>query len=194
MSPVNVLTSLDVPAGHAEEREQVTEAVHQRMEQRDGLEDTLGLRAEEEVGVKSAVEHGPPGTRMGPNHPGYLEHVPSQAYSPTDLAEGPSPTLHYQTETSPPRPPAPVPHPHSHPMPRPRLRRKSTVNLTGKVAEAVFFNYGVSVFFGFSEDEERDVMEDCDGAGVWMRGQQMDDWEVEEFHYTVSGSSGSTLW
>jgi uncharacterized Rmd1/YagE family protein len=68
----------------------------------------------------------------------------------------------------------------------PRMRRKSTVNLTGKVAEAVFFNYGVSVFFGFDESEERDIMEDCEGAGVWMRPQQEDDWDIEEFHYVVS--------
>jgi len=29
-------------------------------------------------------------------------------------------------------------------------------------------------------------MEDCERAGTWSRGQDEDDWEQEEFHYTVS--------
>lgn len=57
--------------------------------------------------------------------------------------------------------------------------------MTNQIAEAVFYSYGVSVFFGFQEDEERAVMEDIDAAGGWIRGMQEDDWEVEQFHYAV---------
>lgn len=156
------------------------------------------------------------GTHVDPNHPGHLEHIPALATSPSDLPDGPTPTKHYQrsprtsshemspeserrSETSSegaqsPMLPIDISTPstisstmnHNSIRRMPRMRRKSTVNLTGKVAEAVFFNYGVSVFFGFDESEERDIMEDCEGAGVWMRPQQEDDWDIEEFHYVVS--------
>ncbi|TXT08716.1 hypothetical protein VHUM_02844 [Vanrija humicola] len=63
----------------------------------------------------------------------------------------------------------------------PRRRRKSYSSQN--VAEAVFFSYGVSVFFGFTAGEERTIMSDCEAAGAWQHGQAEDDWEVEEFHY-----------
>lgn len=62
-----------------------------------------------------------------------------------------------------------------------RKRRKSST--AAKVAEVVFFDYGVTVFFGLTEREERDILEDCDSAGVWVKGVKEDDWEVEECHY-----------
>jgi uncharacterized Rmd1/YagE family protein len=64
-------------------------------------------------------------------------------------------------------------------------RRRSKSSHQPRVAEAVFFSYGVSVFFGFEEGQERDVMEDCLTAGVWTRPLEEDGWETEECHYVV---------
>ncbi|EMD35503.1 hypothetical protein CERSUDRAFT_116241 [Gelatoporia subvermispora B] len=50
-------------------------------------------------------------------------------------------------------------------------------------AEAVFFDYGVVVFFGLAEGQERGILEDVDAAGVMRRKIDEDDWEVEECHY-----------
>ena len=52
-------------------------------------------------------------------------------------------------------------------------------------AEAVFFEYGVVVFFGLEEQQEKDILEDIEKANVLKRRIAEDDWEVEEFHYTV---------
>ncbi|WRT69029.1 uncharacterized protein IL334_006012 [Kwoniella shivajii] len=139
------------------------------------------------------------GTHLDKSHPGHLEHIPATALSPSDLAspstEHPShssissPTSESSTRVSPPRDIRQVSSPESeisqhryssNQPPKPK-RRKS--HSTQNVAEAVFFSYGVSVFFGFGEGEEREIMEDCETAGTWMRGLQEDDWEVEEFHY-----------
>ena len=174
MSQVNLISSMDVPAGHGEEREQVIEEIQERLEYGDGLDDTRGLRAEEEVGVKAAVGSVPhPGTHMSAAHPGNLEHVPSTALEPSDLCQP-----KHQPNGIHPRYP-------SQTRPTPKNRRKSAL-YSNQIAEAVFFSYGVSVFFGFQESEERMIMEDCESAGVWARGEGEDEWEVEEFHYTVS--------
>jgi uncharacterized Rmd1/YagE family protein len=74
---------------------------------------------------------------------------------------------------------------HTRSQPTLRNRRRKSHSTTNQIAEAVFFSYGVSIFFGFQEDEERAVMEDIDAAGGWIRGLGEDDWEVEEFHYAV---------
>jgi uncharacterized Rmd1/YagE family protein len=51
------------------------------------------------------------------------------------------------------------------------------------VAEAVFFSYGVAVFFGFTENQEIGILEDAERAGVMKRKMTEDDWEVEECHF-----------
>ncbi|THH19135.1 hypothetical protein EW146_g1999 [Bondarzewia mesenterica] len=51
------------------------------------------------------------------------------------------------------------------------------------VAEVVFFAYGVIVFFGLDEGQERSILEDIEGAGTLKRKLPEDDWEVEECHY-----------
>ena len=51
------------------------------------------------------------------------------------------------------------------------------------VAEAVFFSYGVAVFFGFAEHQEVGILEDVERAGVMKRKMTADDWEVEECHF-----------
>jgi uncharacterized Rmd1/YagE family protein len=197
MGHEDMMTNLDIPAGHAEEREQEIEAVQESLEAGDGLDEgALGLIAEEGVGVRTAIEneheqhhhegqessaassssqpstHGPIGTHMDPKHPGYLEHIPATALSPQDLTP--------VSETSAvPSVPA---------IARLKGRRKSAAHLSGRIGEAVFFEYGVSVFFGFQEADERDIMEDCEGGGCWSRSLSEEDWEQEDFHYTVRAS------
>jgi uncharacterized Rmd1/YagE family protein len=51
------------------------------------------------------------------------------------------------------------------------------------VAEAVFFSYGVAVFFGFTENQEIGILEDFERAGVMKRKMTQDDWEIEECHF-----------
>lgn len=51
------------------------------------------------------------------------------------------------------------------------------------VAEAVFFSYGVAVFFGFTENQEVGILEDVERAGVMKRKMTEGDWEVEECHF-----------
>jgi len=123
------------------------------------------------------------GTHMSPEHPGYLEHVPSTALSPDQLhpehKSEPMKIRHEDAEA----------HQRAFTgqsqMYKQRQRAKSHSS-SNAVAEAVFYSYGVSVFFGFTETQEKDIMEDCLNAGAWSRPQLEDDWEVEECHYVVS--------
>ncbi|KAL5499043.1 SIF3 [Sanghuangporus vaninii] len=52
-----------------------------------------------------------------------------------------------------------------------------------KVAEVIFFTYGVVVFYGLEENQEREIIEDIDHAGVLVRKIGEADWEIEECHY-----------
>ena len=157
MGDLNIISSLDVPAGHEREREEAIESQRERLDDQDGVP-----RDDEDVTLKSALEN-TVGTHV---ENGHLVHVPSEAEVPADLseAESPVPRAH--------RPVRPKPISHSY--------------TPSHVAEAVFFSYGVSVFFGFQEGEEKEIMEDCETAGCWFRTQAEDDWDVEEFHYVVS--------
>lgn len=56
-------------------------------------------------------------------------------------------------------------------------------------AEVIFFAYGVVVFFGLTEQQERGILEDVERAGAMRKKFGEDDWEVEECHYAVSISS-----
>jgi len=53
-------------------------------------------------------------------------------------------------------------------------------------AEIVFFAYGVAVFYGFDEMQERDILEDIHGAGTVKGARAESEWEIEECHYAVS--------
>ena len=53
------------------------------------------------------------------------------------------------------------------------------------LAEVVFFEYGVVVFFGLQERQEMDILDDMKKAGIVKRISPAEDWEVEECHYTV---------
>lgn len=59
-------------------------------------------------------------------------------------------------------------------------------DLPQRFAEAIFFSYGVVVFFGLEEGQERAILEDVQNAGVMRRPLEEDRWEVEECHYAVS--------
>ncbi len=68
----------------------------------------------------------------------------------------------------------------------PRItRRQTTASVPEDVAEVVFFEYGVVVFFGLNEGQERGVLDDLENANILMRKISDEDWEVEECHYTV---------
>ncbi|KAF8155760.1 hypothetical protein B0H34DRAFT_798881 [Crassisporium funariophilum] len=51
------------------------------------------------------------------------------------------------------------------------------------VAEVVFFEYGVVVFFGLEERHEKDILEDIANAGIVKRKMEEEDWEIEECHF-----------
>lgn len=117
-----------------------------------------------------------------------LSHSPpavstTESWVSPSTEEGSSPSWSENSET----PTATVPPPaETTESFRPKAeRRKSKSSHQPRVAEAVFFSYGVSVFFGFEEGQERDVMEDCETAGVWQRPLEEDGWETEECHYVV---------
>ncbi|KAJ7880323.1 hypothetical protein B0H14DRAFT_2707418 [Mycena olivaceomarginata] len=51
------------------------------------------------------------------------------------------------------------------------------------VAEVIFFEYGVCVFFGLEEQQERSILEDVENAGIMKKKISEDDWEIEECHF-----------
>lgn len=128
------------------------------------------------------------GTHMSPEHPGYLEHVPAEALSPDQLHP------ENQQESNPMRITREEAAEHQRAftgqsqMFKHNRRRTKSFSDRNPVAEAVFYSYGVSVFFGFTETQEKEIMEDCLNAGAWSRPQEEDEWEVEECHYVVSPS------
>ena len=54
-----------------------------------------------------------------------------------------------------------------------------------RIAEVVFFAYGVAVFFGLDEGQERAIIDDIGNANILKRQMREDDWEIEEFHFAV---------
>ena len=56
-----------------------------------------------------------------------------------------------------------------------------------EVAEVIYFAYGVVVFFGLTESQERSIIDDIESAGILLRKFEEDAWEIEEFHYVVRG-------
>jgi len=70
------------------------------------------------------------------------------------------------------------------PVETPETEILSSKNQDDEVAEVVFFEYGVVVFFGLEESQEKDILEDVENAGIMKRKINEDDWEIEECHYT----------
>ncbi|WVQ63927.1 uncharacterized protein L199_002083 [Kwoniella botswanensis] len=177
-------------------REQEEIAIAQNTLEGELRSEGLDLSSEEIPIPTSEDEQRNLGTHEDNKHPGHLEHIPSQALEPSDLpspSEHPSPTAessyshHNQQQHEEHRVVSPESEFSPQPQPVKRPRRKS--HTTQNVAEAVFFSYGVSVFFGFSELEEREIMEDCETASTWIRGLGEDDWEIEEFHYVYDSDA-----
>ncbi|KAI0346468.1 DUF155-domain-containing protein [Trametopsis cervina] len=50
-------------------------------------------------------------------------------------------------------------------------------------AEAVFFEYGVVVFFGLDESQEHSILADVESAAIMQKPLPEERWEVEECHY-----------
>jgi uncharacterized Rmd1/YagE family protein len=51
------------------------------------------------------------------------------------------------------------------------------------IGEAVFFEYGVVVFFGLDVGQERSILDDIQGAEILRRPMDEDNWEIEECHF-----------
>ncbi|KAI0356067.1 DUF155-domain-containing protein [Trametes cingulata] len=64
-----------------------------------------------------------------------------------------------------------------------RISRRKATSEVENFAEAIFFEYGVVVFYGFREDQELGIIEDVEEAGILHRKIPHDDWEVEACHY-----------
>lgn len=65
------------------------------------------------------------------------------------------------------------------------------------IAEVVFFAYGVAVFYGFNEAQERNIIDDLANAGVFRRMIKEGDWEIEECHFAVRSQitcTNHSLW
>ena len=73
------------------------------------------------------------------------------------------------------------------PAPAPASEPRTPVATGDDAAEIVFFAYGVAVFFGFDEMQERDILEDVHGAGTLKAARAESEWEIEECHFAVSG-------
>ena len=71
--------------------------------------------------------------------------------------------------------------------PTPASEPRTPVATSDDTAEIVFFAYGVAVFFGFDEMQERDILEDVHGAGTLKGARAESEWEIEECHFAVSG-------
>ncbi|KAF8137368.1 hypothetical protein EV363DRAFT_1254046 [Boletus edulis] len=56
------------------------------------------------------------------------------------------------------------------------------------IAEVVFFAYGVAVFYGFTEAQERSIIDDLANAGIFRRMIKQSDWDIEECHFTIDPS------
>lgn len=52
-------------------------------------------------------------------------------------------------------------------------------------AEAVFFAYGVVVFFGLDESQEHSILDDVEMAETMQKPLPQERWEVEECHFEV---------
>jgi uncharacterized Rmd1/YagE family protein len=70
--------------------------------------------------------------------------------------------------------------------PAPPPRRSSPHHDPDMFGEAVFFQYGVVVFFGLDDSQEHSILDDIEAANIMQKPLPEDRWEVEECHYEVS--------
>lgn len=125
-----------------------------------------------------------PPSESGPSS--FASDAPAKRPSPAHLSDSepwtdnelqPESAHRWRTEQKNNLPPVTPP-----PLPDPPT---STQPAEDDIIEAVFFEYGVVVFFGLTEGQERDILEDIENAGIMKRKIYEDDWEVEECHFTV---------
>ncbi|KAJ1310947.1 hypothetical protein OPQ81_009459 [Rhizoctonia solani] len=64
-------------------------------------------------------------------------------------------------------------------------------NDNNDIADVIFFDYGVVVFFGLEETQEQDILEDLYNAGILQGRRSEDDWEMEECHYEYDPNAPS---
>lgn len=67
---------------------------------------------------------------------------------------------------------------------RPPQRRLLGVD-DNPVGEAIFFKYGVVVFYGFERMNEWDILEDLSKQGIMIKEKPVSQYEVESFHFAV---------
>ena len=120
-------------------------------------------------------------------HDGYISTSP-QAHYRTDRmesdteAEGETAASEMEDSMRTPPPPKPNPQPKSYS----KARATMTAPFDEQVAEVVVFDYGVVVFLGMEQAQERNILEDLLEAGLCIRPREEDDWEIEQCHYVVS--------
>ncbi|KAI0701338.1 hypothetical protein BC835DRAFT_240829 [Cytidiella melzeri] len=95
------------------------------------------------------------------------------------FSPGTSPTDGHYIDVETPR----LPPPDSPVSPLPPPRRFSPLNDPETFGEAVFFQYGVVVFFGLDDSQEHSILEDVENAGIMQKPLPEERWEVEECHY-----------
>ncbi|KAF8317698.1 DUF155-domain-containing protein [Clavulina sp. PMI_390] len=72
-----------------------------------------------------------------------------------------------------------------------KLRSPEPQREEAKIAELVVFDYGVAVFTGFEESDERLILEDLHAAGLCESPYTEDNWEIEQCHYVYDPSVSS---
>jgi uncharacterized Rmd1/YagE family protein len=61
------------------------------------------------------------------------------------------------------------------------------------VAEAIFFKYGVVVFYGFERMNEWDIIEDLSKQGIMIKEKPISQYEAESFHFVVREAKSPIL-
>ncbi len=109
-----------------------------------------------------------------PNHDGYISSSPvmTRGTYEVETSEAERTTTHSDTEREP-------------ESPEIRLTKPPMQTNVEDVAEVVFFEYGVVVFFGLEEGQERSILEDIENAKIITRKIAEDNWEIEECHFAV---------
>ncbi|KAG8898425.1 Protein transport protein S9 plasma membrane t-SNARE, partial [Tulasnella sp. 403] len=96
---------------------------------------------------------------------------------PTSSSPSTSPVAPFTPIASNAPPPQPTRKPTS------RSTRSQKAREEDRIAEIIVFDYGVVVFFGFEEGQERDVLEDFERALISVRPRAESNWEIEHCHY-----------
>ena len=118
--------------------------------------------------MSQAEEYGYDGSYFPPSSPvnvgfihqdGYISSSPQNRYR--DTTESDTDAEQWATSTGPESSPPPTPHVSAKVASKPgRIKDDTVQNLEQSVGEVVIFDYGVAVFLGFNERQEREMLED----------------------------------